>query len=390
MNQFDIVKINQEALPYAVVCQTDHYENVDQKLSWKCLNCDNKWVQTWDSIRKSFKKLTSGCYACHKKNKITKWELEWSTFGMRYLSDKVFPWADLHSKWMCLKCGKPFEKSISSVRNKTKKGVSGCPLCVLPKPKGRRASKDLIGKTLSGLFVLSQQHGTPGDRWECQCPAGHKSVFDRQALNNRVATCPVCDNLKTEGKTGEPPTNSQKAIDLTGFRFGKLYVLGKGDVKRSWSCGERHKWHTVVYWKCRCDCGRECQYPTLKLREGRRTGCGKCSGVRIHGIQFGSMLEAVVYLNLLQSGKSFKHNCVYPRLGKKRYDFYVPSENLYIETSSYNPSFNRWHQYLNKIELKRRHVETVLGGKFEFINRSCTPKELQAISTVISKPAGIP
>ena len=39
-----------------------------------------------------------------------------------------------------------------------------------------------------------------------------------------------------------------KLIDLTGKKFDKLMVIEKAPSRK------RH-----VYWKCLCDCGRECE-----------------------------------------------------------------------------------------------------------------------------------
>lgn len=58
-----------------------------------------------------------------------------------------------------------------------------------------------------------------------------------------------------------------KLIDLTGKNFGHWTVLERGTTKRS-SSG------TVVYWKCRCDCGTEKEVRGSDLKNGRSTSCG--------------------------------------------------------------------------------------------------------------------
>lgn len=53
-------------------------------------------------------------------------------------------------------------------------------------------------------------------------------------------------------------------IDLTGQRFGRLYVLheaGRSDSGK-------------VLWRCRCDCGNEKNTVGGDLRSGRTTSCG--------------------------------------------------------------------------------------------------------------------
>lgn len=52
-------------------------------------------------------------------------------------------------------------------------------------------------------------------------------------------------------------------IDLTGQKINKLTVLGKGTKHgKEW------------YWKCRCDCGTECEISGSSLRAGRTKSCG--------------------------------------------------------------------------------------------------------------------
>jgi hypothetical protein len=53
-------------------------------------------------------------------------------------------------------------------------------------------------------------------------------------------------------------------INLTGHRFGKLYVLGRAPNDR-WG-GTR--------WHCRCDCGNESTSHGKTLRNGRSKCCG--------------------------------------------------------------------------------------------------------------------
>ncbi|MDY7303989.1 hypothetical protein UN728_03745 [Streptococcus suis] len=57
-------------------------------------------------------------------------------------------------------------------------------------------------------------------------------------------------------------------IDITGHRFGELTV-----VERSQYTGRE------VFWKCRCDCGREIITRGSSLRNGSSTTCD-CSRVR--------------------------------------------------------------------------------------------------------------
>lgn len=51
--------------------------------------------------------------------------------------------------------------------------------------------------------------------------------------------------------------------DLTGMRFGKLIVLFRNGSRCSFSL-----------WRCRCDCGRECDVISTNLTRGNSTSCG--------------------------------------------------------------------------------------------------------------------
>lgn len=86
-----------------------------------------------------------------------------------------------------------------------------------------------------------------------------------------------------------------------------------------------------------------------------------------------SITEAYYYLHLKNKGIKFIHNKRYPNCAdKKRFDFYIPSENKYIEVTGFDKRYRKLtpeihKEYLNKIENKRIFVEKVLCAKFEFL-----------------------
>ncbi len=55
--------------------------------------------------------------------------------------------------------------------------------------------------------------------------------------------------------------------NLTGKRFGKLVAVEP--TNKRYGGG-------VVIWKCRCDCGKECEIPSTHLKDGTTKSCG-CS-----------------------------------------------------------------------------------------------------------------
>lgn len=56
-----------------------------------------------------------------------------------------------------------------------------------------------------------------------------------------------------------------KLIDETGKKYGYLTVLERAPNKNK-----------KVYWKCRCDCGREHLVSGTNLRTGAVKSCGQC------------------------------------------------------------------------------------------------------------------
>lgn len=60
------------------------------------------------------------------------------------------------------------------------------------------------------------------------------------------------------------PGSNRKINDLTGQRFGKLYVLGHTDERQDRS----------VVWSCQCDCGATFKVPSRRLLAGLTKSCG--------------------------------------------------------------------------------------------------------------------
>lgn len=97
-------------------------------------------------------------------------------------------------------------------------------------------------------------------------------------------------------------------IDLTGLRFGKLIVIGKGENYCS------PKGNTASQWYCQCDCGSE---PVLLRRDSLTTGNTRSCGclheevfVTHHG---GGTRLYQTYRNMLR--RCYDKNC-------KAYKFY--------------------------------------------------------------------
>lgn len=68
--------------------------------------------------------------------------------------------------------------------------------------------------------------------------------------------------------------------DLMGKKFGKLLVVQ--DTKK--------RKNTYSVWKCKCDCGKECEYSTKELLHQNKVECDVCSGKDITNLRFGKLV----------------------------------------------------------------------------------------------------
>lgn len=107
-----------------------------------------------------------------------------------------------------------------------------------------------------GLLTAIKSHSKDNFgryKWLFKCECGNETVA---SLNNvRTGTTKSCGCLKVG--------NEFRRIDLTGKKFGRLYVnspykLIDGDL----------------YWNCTCDCGVEKKVKGVSLRIGKTKSCG--------------------------------------------------------------------------------------------------------------------
>lgn len=94
-----------------------------------------------------------------------------------------------------------------------------------------------------------------------------------------------------------------KRLELTGFRFGRLTVLGLDSIRL------KSKLSSCSYWKCICDCGNEKITCVDSLRCGDTKSCG-C--IRKEGLVAMSTKHGLRYVPEYQSWKSMKNRCFSP------------------------------------------------------------------------------
>jgi hypothetical protein len=98
------------------------------------------------------------------------------------------------------------------------------------------------------------------------------------------------------------------------------------------------------------------------------------------GTSWKSIPEAYMYLIYKENNKYFLYNKVYGDiLKKKRYDFYFPNENKYVEVTSYLQTYEHWKRYYANILKKKDYVENFLKAKFEFIQFTPTKEQIEFV-----------
>lgn len=278
------------------------------------------------------------------------------------------------------KCNYPHEwyTSISSrcVRKR------GCPYC-----SGQRVSKEncvasIFPKLINEWDCVKNGKLTPNDVtpssnkkvwWKCK--NGHEwiaAVFNR----TRGGECPYCKNRKVCKdnclQTSFPEISKE-------WDYEANYPLTPNDVfkvsnkKFHWVCKNKHKWVAAI-----------------NDRTGKSSRCPICSKIKLKdGFVCDSLIEAWYYLSLVKQKIQFVYNKRYPN-SKSRFDFYIPSENKFVELTSYDKKNyygnekrkNNYMFYLRKIVRKRKLVRNI-GANFEFIQKTLTKDEKTLINKFI-------
>lgn len=121
---------------------------------------------------------------------------------------------------------------------------------------------DLTGNRYGKLTVVKRGPDRYGKSrkfitWECACDCGNFVTVD-------------ANNLRTGNTTSCGCT--ERAIDITGKRFGKLTVLRRSGNTQDGS----------AVWECKCDCGNTTRVKGNSLRSGvtKSCGCGIIDGLK--------------------------------------------------------------------------------------------------------------
>ena len=96
-------------------------------------------------------------------------------------------------------------------------------------------------------------------------------------------------------------------IDLTGRRFGHLEVIEIGETKNK-----------QIYWKCKCDCGKQTMVQGRKLRDGliKSCGCQQIAQIRAARTVHGECGTKLYYIwKGIKQRTTNPHNKDFPRYG---------------------------------------------------------------------------
>ena len=168
------------------------------------------------------------------------------------------------AKWLCrCDCGKEVVILGSKLRNKHTQSCG----CYGRQRTSETHLKDLTGRKFERLLVLKRaENNANGDvMWLCQCDCGNSKNISTAALKNENTRSCGC-LMKETSITNAILLNKDKMADLTGKKFGKLFVL---DRAKNYNNGNS-------FWRCKCDCGREHYSMTNDLTTNKVKSCG-CS-----------------------------------------------------------------------------------------------------------------
>jgi hypothetical protein len=330
------------------------------KIWWKCKKCNGRW----EAIIKNRSRGT-GCPFCNNKKVCTSNSLlakdpelakEWHpTKNGKLKPEEIL--ASSHSKvwWKCCLCGHEWQCRIDARHAKH----SHCINCRSVLIKNERLLDDWNYEKNKVFTPKEITHGSSTIVWwKCKkCKHEWKASIKRRSSGRfKCFKCHSLGIIAPELIKDWHPTKNGK---LTYFDVS--YGSGK-----------------TVWWKC-----KKCKHEWKFMISNRVLGCGCPICTRIvlkDGFVADSNTEAFFYLKLKHTHKDLIFHGKYGKeMGKSSFDFYIPSENKYIEITGYDSGFKYWNFYLEKIEKKRDYVENVLGAIFDFQQYKMTPKDFNFV-----------
>ena len=142
-------------------------------------------------------------------------------------------------------CGKEHITSSVQLRDGSTQSCG----CLRKEMAFKKTFKDISGKKFGKLTALKVVGSDDGTVWLCKCDCGNEHIVKKSALSSGSVQSCGCE--------------SEKLIDLTGQKFGKILVLNKGQRKSK-----------QTTWDCLCDCGNKVNVFSSNLKRGLTESCG--------------------------------------------------------------------------------------------------------------------
>jgi hypothetical protein len=267
--------------------------------------------------------------------------------------------------WKCLKGHSWQAKVVCRTNSKNK-----CPYCF-----GKKASKE---------NCLSIKNPNLLKEWDY---IKNKNIYpENMRPNSKKKVWWICKKCNYKWKTeiqkrnignGCPCCAGKVVTIKNNLKNKALYLAEEWDYiknKNKIPDNIHHQSNKNYWWICRNN--KEHSWKASPNSRFRGNGCPFCNSIILKdGTVCASKIEAFMYLMYKKLGLNFKHNKKYSNsFGNKRYDFYFPEENKYVEVTSFNQKFlysvkpGLYFKYLRNIVKKRRFVENILKAKFEFLH----------------------
>ena len=215
--------------------------------------------------------------------------------------------------------------------------------------------KDLTGQRFGKLTVLkldSDFEKIRGDRqrrWICQCDCGTiKSIIGAELTRTkkpqRSCGCEAKKRSKNFGKI--------TFKDITGQKFGLLTPVEKIGIND----------YGYAIWKCKCDCGNECEKTSRELLSGDTISCG-CQKNSYREAQ----IEQILKENKISYIKEYSFNDLKDIL-PLRFDYAIFNNNILVgliehQGAQHTDMTTNWHtkslekhDQMKKDYCKRRNI----------------------------------
>ena len=246
--------------------------------------------------------------------------------------------------WACsCDCGNPERIRIRGDRFKTEKHFScGCDFQKIGRPIDNtiQIGQKYYKWTVKEFKGVINTHAC----YLCECECGAQKILQGLALKRGdTKSCEAC--------------SMGHRLDISNQRFGKLIAIEP----------TKKRYRSFVIWKCKCDCGNECEVSLGHLQAGNVKSCG-CLGNSYGEFCIQQLLNENKISYTVQ--KSFP-DCYYSQGHPLKFDFYI-NNNYIIEFDGEQHFKYRYEENYHGLNNKQNHLDTkrndLIKNKYCFNN----------------------